>query len=233
VICGIVAAIKGGSMMPLGAGLVLAALAAGAQYVAVRSFAANDGLLASSKTRVSSFALLDCAGLLALLGAVSLIVGAIFVCVSASAWLPLVPAALTAAFWTYFGAVALHPESVNVAAGQASGGEEAVGLATFFLRALLKLLPLYFFAMAALGVLVAGLGLFDLAGPLLPFTRLSIVPATLERFAFGESFVGIVAAIGACLFPLIGYAVYIACSLPLDLWRALLGVPAKLDALKR
>jgi hypothetical protein len=235
IVCAIVAAFEIRSAVPLGAGLALAVMVIGSQYVAVRFFAVNEKLLTSSTVRISSLALLDCVGLLALLGAVSVLGGALIICVRNAIWQPLLPAALAAVFWTYFATVTLHPESVNVAEGGAGGGEEAIGLATFFLRAFLKLLPLYFFALTSVGVLIAALSLFDLAGPILPLAQISIIPVPFAQLFVTSNigFGGVALVVTACLLPLLGYAGYLLCSLPLDLWRALLSLPRKVDALKR
>lgn len=231
-ICAIIGIIRSGSATPLVPGLMLLVGVVVAQYVAARFFAANEALLSVSTVRISSLALLDCVALLALLGAVAILVGAIVTCIQFTAWQPLPPALVTAALWVYFAGIALHPESVNVSKGEAGGGEEAIGLMTFFLRAMIKILPVYFFLLVAVGVLIAALGPFDLAGPMLSLTRIVPVPFA-EYFGVAGGFAGVGLVITACLLPLFGYAGYLLCSLPLDLWRALLSLPGKVDALKR
>ena len=234
VICAVVAVFKVGSAAPLGAGLVLLVAVVIAQYIANRFFAANETLVTSSNARVSSLALLDCVALLALLGAVAALVGATIICIRFGEWRPLIPAAVTAALWTYFAVVTLHPESVNVSKGETIGGEEAIGLLTFFLRAAVKILPIYFFVLTAAGVLIAALSLFNAAGPVGAVAQMSPIPVPFRLLAgSGEDFAGITLVVSACLLPLFGYVGYILFSLPLDLWRALLSVPGKLDALKR
>lgn len=231
-ICAIIAVIRSGSASPLVPGLLLLVGVVVAQYAATRFFAANEALLSAATVRISSLALLDCVALLALLGAVGMLVGAIVTCIQYTVWQPLPPALVTAALWVYFAGIALHPETVNVSKGEAGGGEEAIGLITFFLRAMIKILPVYFFLLTAVGVLIAVLGPFDLVGPMLPLTRIVPVPFA-EYFGVAGGFAGVGLVITACLLPLFGYAGYILCSLPLDLWRALLSLPGKVDALKR
>ena len=234
VLCGIVLAIRNGSFAPLITGLVTALVIVGAQFVATRLFATNNAMLTGSRVRVSSLAPLDCAGLLALLGGISILVSAINICVRYTVWQPLTPAVLIAAFWMYFAAAALHPETVNVAKGEFHGGaEEAIGLALFVIRTFLKLVPLVFFAMTAIGVLIAALSLFDLEEPLMHLAGMVFIPVPFGREMSGHCFVGIAIVLNACLLPLIGYVGFILFSIPIDIWRAILSLPGKVDSLKR
>jgi hypothetical protein len=233
VVAAVVTSVKSGSVAPMGAGLGLVLVLVGAQYAASRFFSVNENLLKGSNACVSSPAVLDCAGLLALVGSVAVLVGALIICFQSWSWKPLVPAVLTAGFWTYFAAVALHPESVKIATGQAAPGEDAIGLTTFFLRAFLKLIPLNFFAMASFGALLAALSLFDLEESLFPLLRPLFAFVPFPRLLPLEGFVGSGMAVTACLLPLLGYLAFIVFSLPLEMWRVLLGLPARIDSLKR
>jgi hypothetical protein len=176
----------------------------------------------------------ECAGLLALFASLSTLVGATYFCVSQREVMPLIPAVMFVIFWVFFAGVVLHPESVNARVTQATGaGDEAVELITFFLRTLLKLVPLYALGLAAIGVLIIVLGFFDLAEPLAWMTRRAFVPVPniLSEGYFPLRGAGMLTT--ACLVPVLGYVSFVLLSLPLEMWRVLLGLPTKLDNLKR
>lgn len=227
----IYAAIKNGSTMVVVSALILLVGLAFAQFAARRFFSANLKLL--TPTRISSAALLECLALLALIVAISAVVSATMVWIKFGVWQPAIPAVLAAIFWLGFGAIALHPETVKVEVGPSGAGEQVVGLLAFCCKSLLKLVPLFFITTAALGFLVIGLSFFDRADYVLSLVRHNLVPLPPNLGDTGAGFSGLGAIVFACLLPLLAHLLFIAVSLPLDLWRALLTVPEKLDALKR
>jgi hypothetical protein len=229
VIYAIYAAVKSRSVGVVISALVLLVGLAFAQFAARHFFRVNQKLL--MPTPVSSSALLECIALLALIVALSTVVTAITVSIEYSTWEPIIPAVLMAAFWVIFGAVALHPETVVVEIGPSGAGLQVVGLLAFFCKALLRLVPLSFFAVATLGALAIVLSFFDSAGYVLRMIPGEMVP--LPGNLGGGGFAGLGAVIFACLLPLVAHLLFILVSLPLDLWRSILTVPEKLDALKR
>lgn len=221
-----------GAWLNLSGGLVLIVSLICAQFAARLFFRVNDTLFTA--TRLASPALLDCLALLALFSTLSLLLGSIITCIRLGIWQPLPPAFLTAALWVYFATVALHPESVKVETAPHGAGEEVIGLLAFLMKATLKLLPLFFFLCALLGCVVIALSFFDLAeyvlnvvGQGLPLPRGFLSP----RADAGYQGIGLV--ITACLMVPLAHLLFLALSLPLDIWRALLALPAKLDALRK
>ena len=227
-------AAKAGSLLAFISGAALVLVLSCVQFAAARFFSANDTLLANTPSRISSPALLECVGLLALLGTVLLPASAIVICVQNGIWQPLVPALLAAIFWLYFAAIALHPESVNITVARGDAGEEAIGLATFLVKAMLKILPLLFGLFSVLGCLTIALSFFGL-GDWLAQSLFGNQAPLLHYLPFvaDHGFRGLGLIILSCLLPFLGYVAFILASLPLDLWRALLAVLGKLDALKR
>jgi hypothetical protein len=230
VVYAIYAAVKNRSVTVVISALILLVGLAFAQFAARHFFRANQKLL--TPTPVSSAALLECIALLALLVGLSSVVTAVTVWIEYGMWQPIVPAVLGAAFWTIFGAVALHPETVAVEIRPSGAGQQVVGLLAFFCKALLKLVPLAFFAAAALGSLAIVLSFFDSAGYVLGLIPSEMVPMP-RNLGIGAGFAGLGAVIFACLLPLLAHLLFIVVSLPLDLWGSILTVPEKLDALKR
>jgi hypothetical protein len=215
-----------GAWLSIGGGLVLIAGLLCAQFAARRFFSANETLF--TPTRITNPALLDGLALLALFSTVSLLLGSITACISFGVWEPLLPTFLIAALWIYFAAVALHPEAVKVESAPQGAGEEVVGIIAFLMKTALKLLPLLFFTWAVVGCLANVLTFFDLGEYVLQLAERSQLPLP-RNFRFQ----GIGLVIAACLIVPVAHLLFLAVSLPLDLWRALLSVPAKLDALKK
>jgi hypothetical protein len=109
-----------------------------------------------------------------------------------------------------------------------------VGLLSFFSKAGLKLVPLFFLLFAAAGDL-ALLASFTQSGQALAASIASVlqsspIPLPLDLTAgFGGSAVVMMAA----LIPMLGYFCFLVSYLAIDLVRAVLSVPAKLEALRR
>lgn len=212
--------------------LFLVALAA-AHFVARRFLGANETLLTPS--RVASPALLDGVALLALFSAVASLIGGILVCIRAELWQPLVPAVIGAALWTYVTIIALHPATVRVEHAPQTAGEETIGLVVFGMKLLLKLVPLFFFATVALGtyaILLTWFGAAEAAADL-PTRNLLPLPRVLRGADGIGGMRGLSMIVTGCLIPLVAHLFFIVLSLPLDLWRAVLAVPGKLDSLRK
>jgi hypothetical protein len=213
-----------------GVGFVVAL--AVAQFAAMRFLNAATRTIANTPSQVSSPAFLDCTGLLLILGSIGTLVGGLVTAIRVESALPLLPAILLAATFMYMGATALHPKLVNVNLGVGGAGEEGVGLLSFFFKASLKLVPL-FFVLFAVGGDLAILASFTEKGQAFASMIASVlqfVPIPMDTSAgFGGSAVVMMAA----LLPMIGYFLFLLSYLVIDLVRAVLSVPVKLDALRR
>src|SRR5690606_7630780 len=122
--------------------------------------------------------------------------------------------------------------TVNVQVGEGSAGEEAIGIITTFFKATLKLVPLIFFLLAVVGGVTLLAGFFgERAAAAVSRGVAAMVPVPVDALPYGLVGSGIV--VFACLVPLVGYFVFLLQYLLLDVMRAILSVPAKLDALQR
>jgi TRAP-type C4-dicarboxylate transport system permease small subunit len=122
----------------------------------------------------------------------------------------------------------LHPKIVNVDVGEGSAGEEAIGILTTFMKAKLKIVPLFFFLLAVMGALIVLAGFF---GDRMAASFAQYVPIPMGGLPFG--FVGAALIVAACLVPILVYFIFLIQYLILDVIRAILAVPGKLDALRR
>jgi hypothetical protein len=227
----IFAAIKYNSFGLFLTGLGIVAGIGIAQFTASRFLAAGEKAIGNTPSRMSSPAFLECTGLLVLLFAAATLVTGLVSAIQLGSLVPMMPAILVASTLTYFGALALHPRLVNVESGDGTAGEEAIGLLAFFAKSALKLVPL-FFCLLAVGGCVAIVASFFQAGQALAamigsVTQLMPLPVNAP-FGLAASMVVLV----ACLLPLATYFLFLMQYLFVDVLRAVLSVPGKLDALR-
>ena len=228
----IYAAIKFNSFAMFAVGLGLVVALAVAQYVAMRFLDAAGTLISATPSRVASSAFLECVGLLVLLLAVGTVLSGVAGAIAAKSFMVLVPALLTGFALTCFGATALHPKIVNVSAGSGTAGEEAIGLLAFFFKTSLKLAPLGFALFAIVGAFAVLMSFFGEGGAAAAAAQgiVNLVPIRLP-VAGGQ--IGSALLIVACLVPIGAYFLFLLQYLLVDLARAVLSIPAKLDALKK
>jgi hypothetical protein len=214
-----------------GIGFVLAI--AVAQFSAQRFMSAGTRLIANTPNRLSSKSFLECVGLFAILGAIGALVGGVVASIQSNSLIPLVPALLLTAYLLYFAMTALHPEELNVnVVGETTAGQEAISLLSFFLKVGLKLAPLYFFLLAAAGAIFTLLALFDI-GQAASQMILATLPLPPMLNLVAQNSPGQMLVLVACLVPVLIYFFFLIWYLVLDLMRAVLAVPGKLDELKR
>lgn len=228
------AAIKFNSFAFFMTGIAFVAALAVAQFAAIRFLSAATRTIANTPSQISSPAFLECTGLLLLLAAAGTLIGGVVAAIRIESILPLLPAVLIGATFLYGGATALHPKLVNVELGLSSAGEECVGLFSFFSKAYLKLIPLFFLLLTVGGDLAimasftqSGQGFANAVASALQYAPLALPIDTSA--GFGGSAVVMMGA----LLPMIGYFLFLLGYLAIDLVRAVLVVPTKLEALRR
>ena len=229
----IMVAVKDGGFRPILNGVTALVVLACAHFASRLAFEGNARLIATAPARTSATAVLDWIALLALLGIVAALSGAITAWIMRGIWQPTIVALITAFYWACFTAIFLHPDVVKLEPGHGGVGEDFVGLLAFLFKVMLKLVALPFFVLCALGCISLVLGFFDLHQHVPTQSTLRILPLPTTLLRSSASFGGVGVVILACLLPVLVHVLFLLVSLPLDLWRALLAVPAKLDALKR
>ena len=202
-----------------------------AQFTASRFLGAADGLIKSTPSRLSSRAFLECLGVLAVLAAIGALLGGTYVAIQAKSVATFILAVLATVFLACYGAIALHSHLASVEEGTGSAGEEAIGILAFGLKATLKLVPLAFALLAIVGSLALLIGMF----PDTRFTyELNMYLPSIPLPGLGAaSLGGLGTVVSAALLPMIGYFAFLVSMLPLEIWRAILSLPGKLDLLRR
>jgi hypothetical protein len=207
------------SVIFFGAGGVLTALAL--QYCAMRLCRAIPGLIQSTPTRMSSTAFLDSFAVIMLIGGV--------LGFGACTWAAIRYESLNLFFlglaiflsFEQLGFLSLNPEALNIRISKdASSGEEAVGIISFFTMLPLRFVPGVF----GIGTTVGSVGLLVCCLGYLKGGENVETAMTYTPVALGLIF-------GCAAFPLLMYVYFVSAYLYLDVIRSLLIIPSKLDRL--
>jgi len=231
VIYGLIMAIKAEYFTYLITGLVFVGVIAVAQFAAGRFLGAADKIIATTPSRVSSTAFFECVGLIVIILGIGLLIGGFRTAIYARHFAPLIVALVGALLIFSYAAVMLHPKVVNVEVGEGSAGEEAIGILTTLMKANLLLAPLVFFLLSALGALIVFAAFFGDKFAASFAQILQALPIPMYGGTFG--FMGSSLVIAACLVPIAVYFSFLLQYLFLDVIRAILAVPGKLDALRK
>jgi len=219
-LAGILIAIKTNTLSNLLYGFGWVPLVLVLQYVAAKFVLAGRVLLRTSPGELSSRAFLDCIGMIGfLLGVVFFILG-IFNGIHGENWAIFALGAGLLAVACFFLVLTLNPAMLNIAIRDYSNaGEEAIGILTFFMKVFLRLVPLAY----GMGLMVATI--------LIAVSEVQILRGRIGDFMElgGALFLTIYAA----LLPFVAYLFFVLYYLGIDVLRAILSLPRKLDELNR
>jgi hypothetical protein len=207
-------------------GLGLALLLLVLQYTAARFIPVIENLSRAGAASLSSGAFLDCTALLAMTAGLSVLVALDFEAIRFKDYAGI----LTGLTWfvtcEFAGFLALNPGTmaVTILPGT-SAGEEALGVCGFLLRLGLRTVPVVF-GIGVVSTLI--LLLYDGYGLLADKLVLAegFPPAAVVLQAIGQ-------AIGFAALPLAAYFFYLFNHLMVDVLRAVLALPGKLDRLRQ
>jgi hypothetical protein len=231
-IYGVIHAIKYDSFEIFLYGLAAVFVLAVLQFIARRLLDACASILKTSPTRVASVAVLECFALLLLLSGIGALASGIIAAIQLENAAVLLPALVIFLVCTASAGVALHPSLANVEEAPSTAGEEAIGLFSFFAKSGLVLQPLLFALYAAVGAVAILLAIFG-QDTAFAATLLTFVPFDLFDRSGPGGPIGVIIIATACLFPLTAYLSFLAYYLLIDVLRAILSIPQKLDQLRR
>ena len=171
------------------------------------------------KNESVSTVLPDCLALLGLVAGLAALSGSIVSAVSASMYPLILPGAAGLIVCGYLALVALNPSTVNVSIvrDEFRPGDEAIGVLLFLAKCLLQAAPVAFGAGVLAGTLMLGWACCELF-----FAGNALSTATTTATAR-------IILVGSAALPLAAYLLFLLCSLLLDLCRAILVPPAKLQ----
>ncbi len=209
----IVAAIRFNDLSLFIGGIAVVPVGIVLQYIAIKMLSSVDRLIASSRTEMASTGFLDIMSLLNVLAAIIAPLAGLGAAISLRLMEPIYAGIALGLFCAYGAALALNPQSVNVhVSGNASIGQEAIGLLTFIMKGLYKVTPIAF----GVGIVVSALTTLGLFIDLL---------RTEAHYGYGFGvLLSTVAATAAppILLPVIGYLLFLIFYLMVDLYRSIL-----------
>lgn len=219
----IIVAIRANSFSAFIEGIAWVILVAVVQYTAYRFSTAGDTLIKNNPTRLSSKAFLDCLAFLVLLaGVVIFIVNTVVAIRGGGIDYFLIGLGILIFCW-FVTLVAFNPETASMEiVEEASAGEEAIGIITFFLKKLLRLVPIVFgvgIVVYTILLLIDAFGLFGSEFKLAQAYHIGRLHAQ-QILLFG-------------LLPFLSYLIFVVFFLSIDVIRAILAIPGKLDKLSR
>lgn len=182
------------------------------QYTADKFLSAGDTLIKSSPSRLSSEAFLNCLALIA--EAIGIVV--LVACIAQRSWSQFI---IGLGFWALCDAIAyiaINPELANIkVSDDTAAGEEAIGILSFVVKAVVRIVPFAFGVGALVGsvaILVATIGVL---------------------FKGSEAIVGnpVNFVLVCALMPFASYILFAVYHLIIDVLRAILVIPGKLDKL--
>jgi len=189
------------------------------QYTAQKFSKAGEALIKNNPALLSSKAFIDCIGFLALIGSVILLVISFVQTVQGAGIQTLIIGILWFFLLEFFSFVAFNPGSITMNVGKgASAGQEAIGIVVFFLKGAMKLIPIAF----GIGIFIGFILLFiDFIGVFSNEFRVTASCANARTTATQIAFIG--------LLPFLSYIFFVLFYLAIDVIRAILAVPGKLD----
>jgi len=248
-------AVKTGLLDPFLHGAVWVLALAVLQYAAGRFCGALDRLTRTTAGSVSTTVFLDSFALVNVVAGLAVLLGSAVLAVRSDAYSLILAGLVLFIVCEYLAVVSLNPETLGIsvvseAATQRVPGEEAIGVLSFLLKAALRLSPVAYGAGVVCGTLwllsacylllmppegrdavMAFLGAERLAGletgvdPASTPKMLEIWPAQVTASTATRWILGFAAL------PFLGYVFFLLFHLPLDVIRAVLSVPGRLDAL--
>lgn len=220
---GIIAAIRLESFEAFITGLAYALGFFILQYVAVKFASAGDKLIENNKTGLSSAAFLDSMGLLFMIGGAIALLFNSYLAIKLGAFAPFLNGLAAFVVLELFALLALNPKSITLEiVPETSAGQEAIGIVTFFLKSFMKLVPIMF----GVGIIVTTVLMFIHSFGLFK-EGMGMSFAWMRVMGDFQSIAGI------ALLPLIAFIIFVFVFLAIDVIRAILSIPSKLDKLAK
>ncbi len=219
---GIIGAIRLESFMFFLTALGFSILVLVIQYIADKFSHAGEILIKNNPTSLSSTAFLDSLGLLAMIGGIVALLVNLYFAIKSPSLNALLTGVGLFVFLEFVALIALNPELITVdVVKETTAGEEAIGILTFFIKKIIKLVPILF----GLGVIIGTVMLLVSSFDLFSNERMLFAPAKIE---WSYSLI-----ISSGLLPLLSYILFVLYYLVIDIIRAILSLPRKIDNLRK
>lgn len=184
------------------------------QYIAHRFLKAVQKLIENNPSAMSSGAFLDSIGLIAKIGGIKAFLYNMYPAIKRPSLEFLVIGIALFVLLEFIALVALHPKTVNLdVVDKTSAGQEAIGIITFFIKQLMRLVPIVFgigLVVSAIILLVHFFGLF---------TQNYGAVATRLSFLKGQDYYQMI-SVG--MIPFTSYIAFVVIYLYIDIVKAIL-----------
>lgn len=183
------------------------------QYTAHKFADAGEKLIKNNPTRMASRTFLDCLAFLLVIGGVVVLILSIVQAIQFKSFMPFLGGLGIFVFMEFLAMVSFNPAGVTIEIVENnSAGQEAIGIITFFMKAIMKLIPIFFGVGIVLGIVRLFINFIRLFG--------SNYGAGLEGGIEAGSVILV-----AGLLPFLGYLAFILYYLVVDIIRAILSIP--------
>lgn len=217
----LIVAIKANSFQAFLLGIAWVLLIFVVQYTANRFLNAGEALIKNNPTQLSSQAFLDCFGFLALVGGMVILILHIVTAIRAGSLEIFLLGLGAFAVLEFLALVAFNAGEVNIRIVKGnSAGQEAIGIITFFIKAVMRLVPIFFgilLVIYTIMLFIAGLRIFGSAAGF----------AWLHCQYIAKDI------LSAALIPFLSYIAFALFYLGIDVIKAILSIPEKLDKLEK
>ncbi|MCP5054177.1 MAG: hypothetical protein GY940_43825 [bacterium] len=200
-------------------GIVWVLLIFVAQYTAHKFLSAGDKLIGDNPSYMTSKTFLNCFGFLAAIGGVVIFILSIINLIKGRGFDPFMDFLYGLAYFIileFIALVAFNPHEATVEIEEHnSAGQEAIGIVTFFIKTVMRLIPIFFGALIAVGVVIMvikGIGLF---GNNMGGSMRDMVQKAVPLVLYGA------------LLPFLSYLFFVLAYLVIDIIRAILSIPDK------
>lgn len=188
------------------------------QYTAHKFSDAGEDLIKNNPTQLASQTFLDCFGFLVLIGGVVAFIIALIDLIQGSGFVPFLQGVGIFIFLEFIAMIAFNPKDIAVKMVKSnSAGQEALGVITFFIKALMKMVPIVFGALIVIGTINLFLQGLKLFGDYAPFAWDVITRLIAPQIIY------------AALLPFLSYLFFVLAYLTIDINRAILSIPEKLE----
>jgi hypothetical protein len=191
------------------------------QYTARKFLNAGGTLIENNPTQLASQAFLDCFAFLALIGGVVALILYIIRAIRLESIEVFFMGLGLFIFLEFLALLAFNPTEVNIKIVKTnSAGQEALGIITFFIKAFMRLIPIFFGVLIVVWTIILFIALIRLFG-------------SSPEFAWYRGYMAAVQILSAAILPFIAYILFVLFYLCVDVIKAILSIPEKLDKLAK
>ncbi len=232
----LIAGVKEDSLDIILLGTIAVLIVAVLQYAARRFRDALDRLNQTTSGTVSSMAFLDCFALLCMAIGAAILIRKAVVAIRSEEYAEIVLGLVYFILYQYLAFIALNPKTLSISvAPEARVGEEAIGVVSFLLKAVLRLVPVAFgvgVIYATLMLLYAGYLTFDKeAMATVELVEISDVTVAQLPTPYAKACNAARSILYCAALPFSAYLCFLLYYLVVDVIRAILVIPGKLDRL--